>query len=85
MEIFVDAGGDIRCIYSEDVDLTELGPASIRRASHVEPTDDGYWTADMAPMDGPVLGPYQHRSGALDAEVEWLEGRLLAVPSTECG
>lgn len=85
MEIFVDAGGDIRCIYSEDVDLTELGSAKIRRASHVEPTDDGYWTADMAPMGGPVLGQYQHRSEALAAEIEWLECRLLAVPSTECG
>lgn len=81
MELLVDSAGDIRCIYSEDVDLKELGPAKIRRASHVEPTADGDWTADMAPMGGPVLGPFQLRSEALEAEVEWLEGKLLK-PST---
>lgn len=74
-----DADGQGHAIYGEAIDLRELGAVAIRRASHVEPTDDGRWTADMAPMDGPVLGPYDHRSEALDAEVAWLEARLTGV------
>ncbi len=45
---------------------------NIRRASHVEPDDDGRWMADMAPVGGPVLGPYVRRSDALEAETAWL-------------
>ena len=52
--------------------LLALGPAAIRRASHVEPTPDGRWTADLGPMDGPVLGPFTTRAAALDAEQVWL-------------
>ena len=52
--------------------LRELGATSIKRASHVEPTDDGRWTADMAPSLGPILGPFETRGEALEAEREWL-------------
>jgi hypothetical protein len=30
------------------------------------------WFADLLPSDGPVLGPFDTRQAALDAEVEWL-------------
>jgi hypothetical protein len=63
-------------LYSEAVDLASLGALSIRRASHVEPNDQGEWWADLAPMHGPKLGPYSTRSGALDAERDWLEAFL---------
>ena len=43
--------------------LLALGPAAIRRASHVEPTPDGRWTADLGPMEGPVLGPFDDPGG----------------------
>lgn len=59
--------------------LTFKGQAaqqSIRRASHVEPTEDGNWTADMAPMGGPVLGPFPTRKAALQAEAAWIDARL---------
>lgn len=46
-----------------------------RRASHVEPCDGG-WAADMSPMDGPKLGPFALRSGALAAERAWLDEAL---------
>jgi hypothetical protein len=72
MELVVDAGGDIRCIYDEALDLRELGQLQITRASHVEPDRVGYWWADMGPVDGPVLGPFRSRSKALGAEREWL-------------
>lgn len=65
-----DPDGTALAIYGEAIDLRELGATSIRRASHVEPTPDGDWTAAM--VGGPVLGPYPTRSEALAAEVAWL-------------
>ena len=49
-----------------------LGTVNIRRASHVEPTTEGRWTADLSPVGGPMLGPFALRSEALDAEQQWL-------------
>jgi hypothetical protein len=72
MELVVDAGGSVRCIYDEALDLRELGQLQITRASHVEPDAEGYWWADMGPVDGPVLGPFRNRSEALEAERGWL-------------
>jgi hypothetical protein len=78
MELVVDAGGDVRCIYDEALDLRELGKLQITRASHVEPDAEGYWWADMGPVDGPVLGPFRSRSEALLSESRWLSiGMLL--------
>jgi hypothetical protein len=73
MELVVDAGGSVRCIYDEALDLREIGKLQITRASHVEPDAEGYWWADMGPVDGPVLGPFRSRSEALEAERGWLE------------
>lgn len=73
----VTPDGTVETVYSEAIDLTEIGRASIARASHVEPTPDGSWTADLSPVGGPVLGPFARRSEALAAEVAWLE-RWLA-------
>ena len=72
IELVVDAGGGIRCIYDEALDLRELGKLHITRASHVEPDAEGYWWADMGPVDGPVLGPFRSRTEALGAEKRWL-------------
>jgi hypothetical protein len=78
--ITIDSLGVARGIYADDPRLMTfmraLGVASIRRASHVEPTSDNRWTADMAPSGGPVLGPFDTRSEALAAEVEWLSRSL---------
>ena len=75
MELVVDAGGDVRCIYDEALDLREIGKLQITRASHVEPDRDGFWWADMGPVEGPVLGPFRNRTEALQAERGWLLGR----------
>lgn len=49
----------------------------IERASYVEPTEDGQWTADMSPVQpGVVLGPFKLRSEALRAEEAWLREHL---------
>jgi hypothetical protein len=41
MELVVDAGGSLRCIYDEALDLREIAKLQITRASHVEPDRDG--------------------------------------------
>jgi hypothetical protein len=77
MRLVISPGGAIRCLYSEDLDLSALGKLEIARASHVEPNADGQWLAHLAPVGGPVLGPFATRSAALAAEVEWLESHWL--------
>lgn len=75
--VYVKPDGTIQFIYDDELTfLHELGDANISRASHVEPTPDGKWTANMGPSGGPILGPFELRKEALDAEVEWLEGHL---------
>ena len=76
MELVVDAGGGVRCIYDETLDLREIGKLQITRASHVEPDRDGFWWADMGPVDGPVLGPFTSRTEALQAERGWLVEKI---------
>jgi len=72
MELVVGVDGVARCIYDEALDLREIGRLTITRASHVEPDAEGYWWADMGPVDGPVLGPFRSRTEALRAERGWL-------------
>ncbi len=79
MELVVDAGGDVRCVYGEELDLRELGKLQITRASHVEPDRDGFWYADMGPSGGPALGPFRSRTEALAAERRWLLAARLSM------
>ncbi len=72
MELVIGLGGQVRCVYGEGIDLASLGELSIRRASHVEPDDQGQWWADLAPVSGPRIGPFTKRSSALTAEEAWL-------------
>lgn len=76
--ITITDSGDARMIYDDDLRglMGMLGTASIRRVSHVEPDESGLWWADMAPMNGPRIGPFHYRYQALSAEREWLEVRL---------
>jgi hypothetical protein len=83
MELIVHADGSLHCLYYETLDLSQIGPVSIRRASHVEPTQQGQWQADLSPVDGPVLGPFPLRSEALTAEVEWLQTNWLVSDAPE--
>jgi len=73
MQLRIDPHGQVTCVYDEVIDLTALGPLTIRRASHVEPDDTGRWWADLAPVGGRRLGPFRLRSEALEAERAWLE------------
>ena len=78
MQLVIELGGAVRCIYAEDIDLTALGSPAIVRASHVEPDQQGRWWADLSPVGGESLGPFDSRSEALAAEHSWLETHWLS-------
>ena len=77
MQMIVHPDGSLRTLYDEAIDLKLFGPLSIARASHVESDAMGRWFADLAPVAGPCLGPFDRRSDALDAERAWLEANWL--------
>ena len=78
MNVFIDAAGIVRRLYDETMELQRLGSLHIRRASHAEPTPAGMWLADLAPVNGPVLGPFSSRREALEAERVWAESSCLS-------
>lgn len=77
MQLLIDSVGGVRCIYGEAIELRSLGVLSIARGSHVEPDAQGKWWADLNPVSGPKLGPFENRSLALATEVAWLEQHWL--------
>ena len=77
MDLLVLPDGTIRAVFAEDIDLRELGKPLITRASHVEPDAQGRWIVDLMPVGGPVLGPFDLRSEALEAEQLWLAKNWL--------
>ncbi len=80
MQLIVQPNGAVRCVYDEEIDLNSLGRPSVSRASHVEPDQHGRGFADLSPVGGPKLGPFDRRSDALAAESTWLEQHWL-VPA----
>ncbi len=79
MQIVFDKSGKARTIYTEQIDLNELGNVSHTRASHVEPNENGEWITDLSPINGPKLGPFKLRSEAIIREKEWLETNYFQV------
>jgi hypothetical protein len=77
MKLIVRPDGTVQAIYDETLDLGLLGRPTITRASHVEPDPQGRWWADLSPFAGPILGPFDRRSAALEAERDWLERHWL--------
>lgn len=82
VQIVIDPHGQVRCLYSETIDLAALGELTICRGSHVEPNEAGQWLADLSPVGGPCLGPFDKRSDALAAEQKWLEEHWLSRPGS---
>ena len=77
MQIVIKPSGVFISIYSDSMDYGEFGKPQIRRASHVEPDATGHWFADLSPVDGPTLGPFDKRNEAIDAELEYLNSMLV--------
>lgn len=74
LRVTVRQSGHLEFIYHDDLaGLCSAGTTVITRASHVEPSPHGGWTADMAPSGGPLLGPFPTRAEALAHEVSWLQ------------
>ncbi len=72
-ELIIGLGGEVRMIYSELIEPHAFGEPRIQRGSFVEPDQNGFWWADLTPVNGPRLGPYHMRSKAIAAEIEWLK------------
>ena len=73
--------GELRFLFDDALTpLLQLGEASIRRASYVEPIGVS-WHADLSPVGGPLLGPFALRSDALAAEAAWLLERGIPTPT----
>lgn len=74
--------GSFRLLYSDDLApvAREVGSTTVRRASHVEPAEDGSWYADLSPVRGPVMRSFMTRADALEAEARWLIEHDLPVP-----
>lgn len=83
--LFINEDGGIMFVHDDEVaESLDTGiPPLIRRASHVEPTTDGKWSVDVAPIAGSptpmVIGTWPSRNAALCAEVEWVRD-FLAGP-----
>ena len=76
MEVVIKPSGTLVGIYDDAMNYGTFGKPDIRRASHVEPDESGCWFADLSPVKGPKLGPFNKRSEAIDAELEYLN-RIL--------
>lgn len=78
MRLRISRDGLVKCVNNETIPLATLGRRTIKRASHVEfDGDSDGWLADLSPVGGPVLGPFEDRSEALGAETEWLDHNWL--------
>jgi hypothetical protein len=53
----------------------------VNAASLGVPRNRREWTADLAPVNGPVLGQFPTRSAALAAELDWLRRHWLCPTS----
>lgn len=76
MQLRIDPKGTILTLYQEELDLGELGPTDIQRASHVEP-EGALWFVDLAPINGPRIDGFSTRSEAIQAENDWIDSHVL--------
>ena len=67
----IDECGNVVALYGDEISeiLGVVGEVRIKRASHVEPRG-AKWFAEI--VDGPVLGPFDKRAEAIEAEIDWL-------------
>lgn len=82
-QIIINSNGTIRFIHNDDIAevFIKLGEAKTTRASYVEPLSSGKWEADLTPVWGPILGPFNRRDEAVSAEIEWLQNHNIPIPT----
>ena len=73
--------GTLRFIYDETLSpLLTTGPATVQRASFLTEQENGEWMGNLAPVQGPTIGPFPTRALAIQAEREWIEKHWLPDP-----
>lgn len=75
VHLFVQPDGEVLSIYQEEFPLISLGKESIKRASDVEPEDDGTWSV-LFRHKGKKVNGFKTRSQALAYEVAELDKDL---------
>lgn len=73
--------GTLRFIYDETLSLLlTTGAATVQRASFLTEQENGEWMGNLAPVQGPTIGPFPTRALAIQAEREWIEKHWLPDP-----
>ena len=73
--------GTLRFIYDETLSpLLTTGAANVQRASFLSEQENGEWMGNLAPVQGPTIGPFPTRALAIQAEREWIEKHWLPDP-----
>ena len=77
LDIVIEADGGVRFVADDLLAEVFDGERQVTtRVSFVEPDADSIdeirWMADLAPIAGPMLGPFRTRAEALAAERNWL-------------
>lgn len=67
----ITAVGGVSMLHSDDVDLREFGKPTIKRASHVEPAEDGTWFVASAATGEVIMEGFATRKEALAFEKEY--------------
>lgn len=74
--LVVDNNGDVHGLWSDIIDVRELGECFVERASSVEFCNDSKkWQVILS--DGTFLGEWDSREDAIDNEVSFLQNKLL--------
>lgn len=80
----IDGEGRLSFVYDDNLaGFLALGPGRVKRASIVEPDPAHRWRADLSPVGGPTLGPFERRGEAIAREVEWLQENAIGNTSSE--
>lgn len=71
--IAINPEGVATFVWSDELaKLKTEGNCKIERVSNVEPNDQSEWMADMMLISGPILGPFETRQEAIDAELRYI-------------
>lgn len=69
--------GHIKHIYNEAIDLSSIGDMQIKRASVVDPENNGMWSVDLSLSGGKKIEGFVKRSDALKYEIDYIEQNIL--------
>ncbi len=73
MRVVIEKDGTLRMIYTDSLDVRDMGESEIWRVGRVEPTEDSQWEVEVT---GKAIGRFSLREEALREEVRVVEGML---------